>query len=1191
MAGLRDGRERGSAEPDRGLILALHLLASGRVSTGPLIEAAAEREGGSWRLLEILVARGVLTAAEAADVERELNGIVGPDSADGPTLGADPNDEPVPQTVEADPLPTLSTAAPLIREDPYATRADASLIDPYATQSATRAPVDEARFRSTGFDAGEVAAAEQRRFHRLRLLARGGLGAVFVAYDGELNREVAIKEILERAADDPNSRARFLLEAEITGSLEHPGIVPVYGLGQYRDGRPFYAMRLIQGETLAAAIQAYHRDPETDPGARALALRKLLSRFIAVCNALAYAHSKGIVHRDIKPSNIMLGKFGETLIVDWGLAKRVGQPEPNDRTGPTPPDEGGPDGLVATLKGASFGTPRFMSPEQACGDLERIGPASDIYSLGASLYVVLTDRPPFDGLDLAQIVEGTLAGRFVRPRDLNRAVPPALEAICLKAMALDPLDRYTSSRAMADDLERWLADEPVSAYREPAAIRLRRWVRTRRTLVTSVLVACVIATLGTAYGFYAQSVLEANRKARALGWVRTIIRAEIGDLPQVIDQARTDREWVEPAVLARLEDPKLSPRGQLHLTLALVELDPTLLNQRLDTLYEALLRADELQLPVIRDALASRSSVLIPRLRGVLDDFDADRDRRFNAACALATYAPPVPGVRSEAWDPYGPFLTEVCLDKIVANASRFGTIRQTLKPAASVMFESLLDVFSDHDPARSNRRAFARSLLDDSVERSDERVELLLAADLGEVTEYLDRLQSDPAGAVARLAEELRVEPDPSWDVMPPDPLAVPIYARASARRHEALAVRRGQAGAALVRLGRGDLVWPRLRHSADPSVRTELIHRFARMGVPAVELAARLASEPDVSGRRALILALGEYPPSALSELDRRKLVDSLLAEFRQNPDPGLHSAIDWLLRTRWGEASRLEEVKPPGQPEGRDWLINGQGQTLAIVRGPVEGEVGAPISEPWRGVFETRHRVKVERTFAIGTREVTAREYLRFLDDNPDLRTLNPASLLDPDGPTLSVNFFDAARYCNWLSAREGIPESQWCYPVPVARGMTLPSDYLHRTGYRLPTQVEWELAARAGANTARYFGVSAARSDQYAWTRGNAESRPKPVGLLKPNDLGLFDVLGNAWEWTLDTAGPLAIATRGPSLDVEGDPLISDDAARILRGGSFDYGPEMSRLATNPGLTPSSRYYTLGIRVARTLPAGR
>ena len=181
-------------------------------------------------------------------------------------------------------------------------------------------------------------AFQGQRFRVLRPHAQGGLGAVYVALDGELNREVALKEILDHHADNPSSRTRFLIEAEITGGLEHPGIVPVYGLGHHDDGRPYYAMRFIRGDSLKEAIAGFHADESLkhDPGQKSLALRKLLRRFVDVCNAIDYAHGRGILHRDLKPGNVIVGKHGETLVVDWGLAKAMGRseasPESSERT-------------------------------------------------------------------------------------------------------------------------------------------------------------------------------------------------------------------------------------------------------------------------------------------------------------------------------------------------------------------------------------------------------------------------------------------------------------------------------------------------------------------------------------------------------------------------------------------------------------------------------------------------------------------------------------------------------------------------------------------------------------------------------------------------------------------------------------------------------------------------------------------
>jgi WD40 repeat protein/tRNA A-37 threonylcarbamoyl transferase component Bud32 len=343
---------------------------------------------------------------------------------------------------------------------------------------------------------GQELQAPGQRFKILRFHARGGLGEVYVARDEELHREVALKRIQDEHADDPDSRSRFVVEAEITGGLEHPGIVPVYGLGHYADGRPYYAMRFIKGESLREAIRQFHgaEGPARDPGARSLELHHLLRRFLDVCNAVAYAHSRGVLHRDLKPSNVMLGPYGETLVVDWGLAKVVGRSDAVGSELTLRPSSG--SDVQATRAGVAIGTLSYMSPEQARGDLEKLGPASDVYSLGATLYHVLTGRAAFGGADAAEVQAKVIVGDFPKPREAQSNIPAALEAICLKAMAREPQDRYATPRGLADDVEHWLADEPVSAWREPLAVRLGRWGRRHRSAVGVTAALVVIAALG-----------------------------------------------------------------------------------------------------------------------------------------------------------------------------------------------------------------------------------------------------------------------------------------------------------------------------------------------------------------------------------------------------------------------------------------------------------------------------------------------------------------------------------------------------------------------------------------------------------------------------------------------------------------------------------------------------------------------
>jgi serine/threonine-protein kinase len=351
------------------------------------------------------------------------------------------------------------------------------------------------------------------RYTVLGLHARGGLGRICLARDDTLGRTVALKEIDPKAADDPDCRQRFLNEAALTAQVEHPGVVPIYSLGEDREGRPFYAMKFVHGRTLAAAIADYHASPTL------LTFRDLLRRFVDVCLAVAFAHSRGVIHRDLKPANIMLGEYGETQVLDWGLAKRV-QPlaESAEARATAAPEWAATDeGL--TMAGQVLGTPAYMSPEQAEGDIAAVGPATDISALGAILYELLSGQAPYVGATrevLSQV-------RLGPPRSLaqsGRQIPRALEAVCEKAMARRPADRYTSASALAREVERWLADEPVEAYREPWHARLGRWARQHRTFVAAsaaLLLAAVVA-------LSISTVLigrEQNRTERALEQART----------------------------------------------------------------------------------------------------------------------------------------------------------------------------------------------------------------------------------------------------------------------------------------------------------------------------------------------------------------------------------------------------------------------------------------------------------------------------------------------------------------------------------------------------------------------------------------------------------------------------------------------------------------------------------------------
>ena len=347
---------------------------------------------------------------------------------------------------------------------------------------------------------GEIGCTSQ--FENLEFHAQGGLGQVFRAHDQHLKRSVALKFIRSDMKDDEEAGGRFRLEAEVTSRLDHPGVVPVYAMGESESGRAFYAMRFIDGKDLRAAANEFHkRKSAWSSTERKLRLFELLRHLASACRTVAYAHNRGVLHRDIKPENIMLGRFGETLVVDWGLVHFVERGELAKASGEkTLMPSAMHDSNLSSNSAA--GTIGYLSPEQTPNSGMEIGPATDIYSLGATLYRILVGSAPFHHQQGQAVWEQIRTGDFPAPRLIDSTIPRDLEAICLKGMSERPEDRYHSPLDLAEDIERWIADEPVSARPPDKMESVSRFTRRHRTgsiavitAVAAVLTAVIAITL------------------------------------------------------------------------------------------------------------------------------------------------------------------------------------------------------------------------------------------------------------------------------------------------------------------------------------------------------------------------------------------------------------------------------------------------------------------------------------------------------------------------------------------------------------------------------------------------------------------------------------------------------------------------------------------------------------------------
>lgn len=699
------------------------------------------------------------------------------------------------------------------------------------------------------------------------------------------------------------------------------------------------------------------------------------------------------------------------------------------------------------------------------------------------------------------------------------------------------------------------------------------WVHGVRSVL--VLLALVAVVLGGVT--IRNTANERQRQAEATRLAEGLLQADTSQVKAIIGNLADYRDYARDDLNKAFAESPNDSNAKLHAALGLLPEDQSVL----PFLKERLLRVSPAQFAAVCDLLAGHGSELADDYWQIATDSGENPARRFQAACALATFDPD-----NEHWHNQN-FVEFVAGHLVKVLPSELLPWRNALYPVKAYLTTPLSAIYRDPDEGEQVRSFAADTLAVYLSDDAEGLFDLLADANEKQFESLFGKLMTQRQKAItlgnAMVTKSIRKD--------------------ASEDDKEASAVRQANAAVMLLRMDAAENVWPLLKHSPDPRVRSYIIHWFSPRGGDPQTIIDRYEQETETTIKRALLLCLGECK---LEEAEKQPLIAKLLVVYRNDPDAGLHAAAEWVLR-KWGGGDKIaaidEELKLKEQEiaaakhNDRQWYINSQGQTFVIIDAG-EFQMGSPESEVGRNPNEWLHRRKIGRRIAISTKEVTKAQWRQFAELHPpeisfvDQDILNTIVRSD-DSAMVAMTWFEAAHYCNWLSEQEGIPEDQWCYAKNengiYGHGMKAKDNFWSLTGYRLPTEAEWEFACRAGANTSRYYGVTETLLSKYAWSMENGNKHTWPVASLKPNDFGLFDMGGNAFEWCYDAIGVYPSWFLGVPADKPNTNVVSQIYERVLRGSSFYYHPSLVRSALRSEYQPGRGASSVGFRPVRTYPS--
>jgi formylglycine-generating enzyme required for sulfatase activity/serine/threonine protein kinase len=979
-------------------------------------------------------------------------------------------------------------------------------------------------------------------------IARGGMGAVLGVFDEDLRRHLAMKVMLagEKSRDassvDPRLLSRFLEEAQVTSQLDHPGIVPVHELGLDAEGRVYFTMKLVKGRTLKDAFEEFWRGEGewTQP--------RLLALLLKVCEAMSYAHAKGVIHRDLKPANVMVGRFGEVYVMDWGLARVLGRDDAKDiRVRPEPAlktselrserrDHAGesPDSPLYTLDGDVVGTPAYMPPEQAAGRLAEMGPHSDVYAVGALLYHLLAGHMPY--LPPGTRTTNYAILRWVQdgpPKPLHqvaRSQPAELVAICERAMEREPTRRYADMRALASDLQAYLEGRVVPAYETGAVAELKKWVVRNKPLAASLAAAVLLLVVGLTVSL---SLFVQARSSRE-NVLRLSAFQELEDLealaqrlwPAHPEHAAAYREWMKRAeMLVASLDP--GEHGVGHRS-QLAEIEARALPQT-EQEREAGRRTHPrfTELEVLQRELDARRRAL--DVRTGVTPFEAtelEASARVNDTQLLSRLA-----------------------RKLTApTRTEFGSEAQGLALARRAA------ELSGSDPAArlEANLTLAFALLSNGL---DEELRSILQTTDAEVTSELQAVW-----------QKRRAELEDALDTARQDAQAAiaALEARVADLEVELAERREWSFEAEHDRWWHGQLVKLVAALEAFAHPETGTLRGHAAWGV-----ARRLEWAEAVA---ALTLEDPRWPAAIASIADETECPQYRGLELR--PQLGL-VPIGRDPRSGFWEFAHLQSgVAPERGADGALVLTPECGLVFVLLPGG-RFHMGAQAEDSTRPNHDPRakpdeapvHEVALS-PFFLSKYEMSQAQWEAFTGSNPS-STRPPSSGITPLHPVEMVS---------WLDCR----------------------DVLWRLGLALPSEAQWEYAARAGTDTPWSTGTTGDSLAGYAniadktaldagatWTTDLPEMRDgfvmqAPPDALLPNAFGLHHVHGNVAEWVQDAFADTFYLT-GPSKD----PVQDAGRYRLIRGGGMQ-GPSLNaRSAVRLYIEPHAATFFYGVRPARAV----